>query len=210
MNLSFLTESHEAVRDEILEHLYKKYGIEFEAISLDLGQDAFLIAYPKGGDINTDIVQVQRIKRDGVVEFKDTYFGIIIREEIENEITNILSDIDLPFKVFAASDMFYFNNIFDSTKALSDYRQWEGSHGLQANIVFELEDFTNAEDYANRVFNKLEEAGQIMLINTNFFPSEIYAKISRANLLDIFSESMGPAKQLDKFVSFFKNIGGEN
>jgi len=75
-----------------------------------------LIAYPTHGNPHEDFIRMRRHGSEENARFFDTFFGVIIRDEIEAVITAALADISLPFKVFFSSDIYYFDNEFDGTK----------------------------------------------------------------------------------------------
>ena len=189
--MNIFPQSDESIRDELLRYLSEKYGREFTALALERGYSDYLHCYLKGGDPKADNVGVQRITRDTGVEYKDTYFGIVIREELENEVVSICSDIDLPMQAQYDSISQFFNNIFDSTKNYDDFKRWVENGNpwrFTVTIVIALDDTDKAEAYANHIFEQLSEAGFSGLVHVCSLPSEGYAKLTRINLNDLITQ----------------------
>ena len=190
--LNMFTESYEDIRDEMLQHLYEKYGIEFTGVSLERGHHDHLIAYPTGGDRDNDFVSMQRHVRDGEVEFRDTFFGVIMRDDLEAGVAAALADIDLPFQVFFSTGLgAVYDNKFDGTKTFADFNAWvaEGNPGrLSINVTFGIESVESTEcldAYADRAFEKIQETGYSLGVVLTFAPIEIFEQIDRSNRADI-------------------------
>jgi len=177
--INIFRQSNESVRDEILQHLYQKYGVAFTAISLERGHHDFLVAYPAGGNPDIDIVGVQRHVRDGNIEFRDTFFGIIIREDLETSVADALSDLSLPVQVVFPSSTIVFDNQFDRTKNLSDFNDWVHNGNpmhLFVSIVIEFENKEYVEIIANQAFDKLKDLGYMLDINLHLVPASILCR----------------------------------
>jgi len=190
--LNMFTESYEDIRDEMLQHLYEKYGIEFTGVSLERGHHDHLIAYPTGGDRDNDFVSMQRHVRDGELEFRDTFFGVIIRDDLEAGVAAALADIGLPFKVFFSTGLgAVYDNKFDGTKTFADFNAWvaEGNPGrLSINVTLGIESVESTEcldAYADRAFEKIQETGYSLGVVLTFAPIEIFEQIDRSNRADI-------------------------
>jgi len=186
--LNMFTESYEDIRDEMLQHLYEKYGIEFTGVSLERGHHDHLIAYPTGGDRDNDFVSMQRHVRDGEVEFRDTFFGVILRDDLEARVASVLADIGLPFKVFFSPRATVYDNKFDGTKTFADFNAWviEGNpFRLSINVTFGIESTECLDAYADRAFEKIRETGYSLGVVLTFAPIEIFEQIDRSNRADI-------------------------
>ena len=188
--LNMFTESYEDIRDEMLQHLYEKYGIEFTGDSLERGSHDYLIAFPTDGNKHEDFVRMRRhAMSDGVV-FYDTFFGVIIRDDLEARVTAALADIGLPVKVFFPSNNTYFNNIFDGTKTFEDFNQWvaDGNNfNLRVTIFFEVDSAECFDTYANHAIEKIKETGYMLNVIFHFTPTEIFEQIIRNNRTDIIA-----------------------
>ena len=187
--LNMFTESYEDIRDEMLQHLYEKYGIEFTGTSLERGHHDHLIAYPTGGDRDNDFVSMQRHVRDGEVEFRDSFFGVIMRDDLEAGVAAALADIGLPFKVFFSTGLgAVYDNKFDGTKTFADFNAWvaEGNPGrLPISVFFGVESTECFDTYANRAFEKIQETGYSLAVILNFTPNAAFEQITRSNRTDI-------------------------
>ena len=202
--LNMFTESYEDIRDEMLQHLYEKYGVEFIGDSLERGSHDFLIAYPKYGDMQEDHVRMQRHGSGENVRFSDTFFGVIIRDEIESIITTALADIGLPFKVFFSSHIYYFDNKFDSTKTFADFNAWvaEGNRmRITIGVWLEFNADENVDEYANRAFEYIEELGYLLHVNLQFAPTIVFEQVTRSNRITILQQSRGERTTFNRSVN---------
>lgn len=201
--MNILPMNDEAIKDEILAHLSQKYnGQEFEALSLEKGYSITLRCYPKGGDPQADNVRVEKITRDGETIYEDTYFGIIIRDEIESEIISACSGLPLPMKAHFKSNLQSFDNDFDGTKTYADLKQWiaNGNSSRFSVTVIVCADDSDKESYSEQIFNKLEKTDFHGMIDVCFYPSEAFEKITRTNRNEI-------ARQYpDQYAIFSKSI----
>jgi hypothetical protein len=204
-NMNIHQRSNESIRDEMLEHLSQKYGKQFTAISLERGHSDTLTCFSTGGDPIADIVRVRRTENNGTVELADTFFGVLIREELEAEVTKLLSGIAVPLRVIYPSDIAYFNNSFDATKNFADFMSWSSSGnnlwGFDICVILSLDKLDDAEIYANQVFDRISGSNFHGLIHAIVLPSEGFAKLTRANINDLVSEYDGRTTTISKNVS---------
>lgn len=89
--------------EETLEYLSEKYnGQKFVYESSETLYGKLLIyCYPDWGTYKTEKVRVRREVVDGKVQYKDTYFNIIMREDAEAEVVSVCADFGLEAKVFS-------------------------------------------------------------------------------------------------------------
>ena len=181
--------SDSAMKNELLTHLYEKYGVEFEPIKLVRGGGSnTLYCYPKGGCPEEDRIWVNKERVQGEMYFRDTYFTIIIREDLEAEVFAAISDLPLPKKVLLESDTLIFDpsNIFESTKTYADLMQAINDGNASARfsiaVAISADDLNESEreEYANQIFDRLEKDGFPGLVNILFYPSEAFEKITRS------------------------------
>ena len=202
--LNMFTESYEDIRDEMLQHLYEKYGIEFTGDSLERGSHDFLIAYPTDGNKHEDFVRMRRHGSGDNARFFDTFFGVIIRDEVETIITAALADIGLPFKVFFTSNSIYFDNKFDGTKTFADFNAWvsEGNRTpLTVGVILEFNADENADYYANRAFEYIDELGYLLDVSLQFAPTTIFEQVTRINRSTIFLQNRNDIILINRSVN---------
>ena len=196
----------------VLKHLSEKYdGQEFIPLGISntgyfgRGEDV-LHCYPKGGDPKTDDVDAGMLKtEDGEVEFNDNYFGILIREDVEAEVLDTLSDMNLPMKAYYR-EFGSFDEIFDGTKTYADLKKaiiaGEENHRFDIDIYLLCENIENREQYAEQIFDKLSEDGLRRLVDVYVTAdTNLYNRVTRRNQDEIFIPD-------DETVfSFYKIIG---
>jgi hypothetical protein len=205
----------EEAQNELLTHLIEKYdGQEFVPIGLEYEFGVFTLhCYPAGGDPETDIVKVEtrgnRIEGKAInAVTQDTYFGIIIREDVEAEVLAALSDLPLPMKVYFDRPSMYWDNFWDGSKTYADLKQYGIDRGdpyrFFVTIVVPMDgtDKTEKEEYANQVLDRLEKAGHRGLVSVCFFPNEAFEKVTRS--LTAFNDL---ARQYrDEYALFSKSL----
>jgi len=180
--LNMFTESYEDIRDEMLQHLYEKYGVEFIGDSLERGNHDFLIAYPKYGDMQEDHVRMQRHGSGENVRYVDTFFGVIIRDDLEGAVTEALADIGLPFQVDFAAQHFVFDNRFDGAKTFADFNEWiaEGnSFRLSLSVFLGVDSKDGVDKLADIAFEKIRELGYMLRVTLSFTPIETFEHLTR-------------------------------
>jgi len=180
--------SRTALHEELLEHMYQKYGIEFSIYRYhNRGSGSYLLeVYPTGGDPVYDIAHLswRGNQSTGEYSISDTFFGVLIREEVETEITNLLSDFPIPFRVFYPTTIAYFNNIFDSTKNLNDFLTWRLDYpywGFDITVVLSLNNLDEADAYANLVFDSISGSAFSGLFTVVVLPEEGFVRLTRTN-----------------------------
>jgi len=186
----------ERIRQEILAHMYEKYGVEFNVIAIDFSRTReYINMYPVGGCPEADNVRAVRMIVDGnVVETHDSYFGIIIREDAEAYVSAMLTDIDLPMNVFFESLVQHFDNIFDGTKTFADFQRIANesadisSRFNVAIIVSHDGDVEERQNVSEQIFDALTkgEFGGLALVM--FLPSEGFEKNTRTNRSELSNE----------------------
>jgi len=186
--------SERAITNEILTHLYDKYGVEFEVIRLQSlgGGDFVLHCFPRGGRREADYVQARLITMRGgerIREIHDNYFGIKIREDLEADVSDAIEDLPLPKKVFFSTHI-GFPNIFDGSKTYADLIQWvsEGnSWSLDVTIVISADSFDESEKeaYAEQIFEKIEQDSSVSGVIIRFYPNEVFEKNTRTNYIEL-------------------------
>ena len=189
--MNTFSQNDESVRDEILEYMNKKYNEEFTALSLDRGYTDVLLCMIQGGDPEADLILAQRITGDSGVVFKDTYFGNIIREDVEFEILSVCSILDIPMKAIYHSGASYYDNIFDGTKGYDDLKQWISDGNLfrfTVTIVLPLDAVDDSEVYAEQIYTLLSNANYQGLAYVCILPLEGFLEATRANLNNLINQ----------------------
>ena len=187
-------ERRERIGAEVLAHMYAKYGVEFNIRGHDWDRHRDrLTLYPVWGTFEGERVDVQRRVVDGGVVFSDSYFGIMIREDVEAEVLGMLSEVDLPMKAFYNRGTSSFDNMFDGTKTFADLRQWRADEGIPWSPIIALVvsydgDKENHEAVAEKIFDALIEKGFRGLVGVAILPDEVFAKATRINRDELYRE----------------------
>jgi len=202
--MNIFPQSDEAVRNQILSKLYDKYGKEFEAISLERGYSDILHCYPVGGSPDADYVRAVRQGKENDYIYKDTYFGIIIRDALEQEMQAACAGIGIPTLVVYHSDSLYFDDAFDNTKNYADFKQWLGEGNPwrhTVTVVLSPEEVDAGERYAEQIFEIFGDSGFHGLLYVSILPGEGFAKANRANLNNLISEYGEQASVFTKSIN---------
>jgi hypothetical protein len=178
----------EAIKEQMLQHMFDKYGVEFAVIDFEPNYNSLvsrLVVYPIGGNPETDRARVFRDRTTNDPEIRDTYFRIIIREDIEAEINAICQRLSLNSKTFGTSGA-SFDNKYDSTKNYEDYKNDnEYIPALLLTVVIAFEQDMDTE----RISDELTQAmlnerfkGSVMFY---FIEREHFDALTRNNVKDI-------------------------
>jgi hypothetical protein len=178
--------------EETLEYLSDKYdGQKFVYESSEYLHGKLLVyCYPDGGKYKTDRVRVRRETVDGKVEYLDTYFNIVIREDVEAEAEAICADLGLKVKAFFSADDSYIDNQFDSSKTYADYMKWDLEDGdidctRLYNLVIATDDFADRELKADEIIKGIEAKNIRCEAYVNFCTNEQFENYHRENLEEL-------------------------
>jgi len=198
MNISF--ETDESIRDEILDHLRNKYnGQEFTALALERGRYRdTLYCFVQGGDPEGDNVTADRTVKDGAKVYSDTYFAIIIREDLEAEVLAVCSDIDIPMQAYALSTSQFYNNMWDCTKNYADLKQWiaDGNpRRFDVTVVISVDNMENGEYFSKQIISAITESGYKGIVGVlAITDADVYSKITRSNQNDLIRQNRDSTK----------------
>ena len=177
----------------MLKHLSQKYnGQKFITLYMDgggyFGQGTTkLHCYPKGGDPKADRVWVETwTTKEGERIIQDSYFGIIIREDLEAEVLAACSGLPLPMKAYLVSGNMCYDDIFDGSKTYADFKQWiNDGNSKRLNVTVSVSadgfDKSEKEQYANQIHDKLEKDGFCGFASVLFYPGEAFDQLTRTN-----------------------------
>jgi len=119
------------IRTELLERLSSKYKREFIPISFRVvtwlnSDDVMykLTCYPFRGDPEYDYTVIERIDKDNTVDYQDTFFGNIIRSDMEKEIFDLLAEFNYPYTVTYRVGYTFYDDSFDVNSTLTDFKNW--------------------------------------------------------------------------------------
>lgn len=206
----------------VQKYLSEKYpGQEFVIVSISgmsygslwNSTDKHIVCYPKGGDPETDkfkvktYIPVDENGNEGEREFRDNYFAILIREDVEADVLNTLSDMNLPMKVFY-QETAYYGMEYDSTNTYADLKKdiMEGTNirWINVSIFLLCKDAENSKQYAQQIYDTLlSENGVIYSSDVYMVADEtIYEEITRKNYYDVYQEHD------ESIVKFYESIVG--
>ena len=205
------------------ERLVQKYlsenypGQEFIITSIRKGGlfgigPTYMTGYPKGGDPETDkfevktYIPVDENGKKGERQFSENYYAILIREDVEADVLDTLSDVNLPMKVYYRESGYYDRD--ESTKTYVELKTeiLEGRSPRRINVsIFLLcKDAENSKQYAQQIYDTLlSENGVIYSSDVYMVADEtIYEEITRKNYYDVYQEHD------ESIVKFYESIVG--
>lgn len=177
--------SSEQIRDEMLNFMNIKYGKTFIGLSLerrgiDRSSDK-LVCYADGENRNEDFAYVYRDINCGVTEYSDTYFGVLIRDEVESEIERICLSFGLDAKVFSNTLTRIYSNEYDMSKTLSDLKSDSAQPGLLVEAALTSDGGFLNDAESQKLFNALREADFRGAFTLYYFTQTVFESISNAN-----------------------------
>lgn len=203
--------------------LSEKYpGQEFIITSIRKGGyfgigSTYVTGYPKGGDPETDKFEVQTYipvgenGQKGERRFWDNYYAILIREDVEADVIDTLSDVNLPMKVYYRESGYY-EREDDSTKTYAKLKaeilEGKSPRRITVSIFLLCKDAENSKQYAQQIYDTLlSENGVIFRADVYMVADEtIYKEITRKNYYDVYQEH---DKSIVKFSESMDGYKGE-
>ena len=180
--------NEEIIVKETLAYMKEKYcGQEFVFDHI-IGQNkkSIICCYPEGSDIETDPVDVERSVADGKVKYRDTYFNILIRDDIEADIVGMCKDLGMPMTVTFSENSMYVDDQFDGTKTYADYKVWaqenKSSHLFHLSIF--IHDDDDCESLAQEIVDRVQTGRIHGALNMFFYPIETYTEENLQNDMD--------------------------
>jgi hypothetical protein len=185
------TRQAEKIRDEMLQYMNAKYGKEFLAVSLDQrgidnSKDVFK-CYAKGENPDTDYASVYRMGTGNNISYSDTYFGVIVRDDVETEISSICRELSLDSKAFFSFARYCYDSIYDSTKTYADFLEDEDRPGIAVKVGVAFEQDGDAESISEQIFQIMEDRGFRGYLNIHFITKEAFDNLSWENSDKILS-----------------------
>lgn len=176
--------SSEQIRDEMLNFMDAKYGKTFVGLSLerrgiDRNSDK-LICYADGEDRDRDFAYVYRDITEGVAEYSDTYFGVLIRNEVESEIENICRSFGFEAKVYSETLVRIYANEYDKSKTLSELKLDKTQPRLLVEIALTGADDA-LEEKSDAIFNALAENNLRGIFTLYYFSQTEFDSINDEN-----------------------------
>jgi hypothetical protein len=189
--------SKEVVIAQMKAHLEKKYGevdfveLSYRPVQLTQSYDE-LIACPPGGDSKADQFVVLRLKGDEGTYFLDDYYGLLVREEYEQLVTETASDFLGPVKVCASFLETSFPRDVTAATPLKDVLDAEeltwalvdvfvaGTEGDVAEFEKQAKVFT--DEWSQRY------PKTVLGIRVTLIPPEAYETLVRENHTDIYAQ----------------------
>lgn len=173
--------SESRIKSETLAYMKEKYyGQEFVVDRVVIEEKHTIIyCYPKGSDSETDPVRVERTIIDGNAQYRDTYFNILIREDLEADVGSICKDLGLTVIVkFIGSSWLYMDNQFDGTKTYTDFKEWEkeNKYLVTFKIYIYVDNQADCESIANEIIQRVQDEGLCASVRMPFYPIEYYTE----------------------------------
>lgn len=177
--------SSSQIRDEMLEYMSIKYGKNFIGLSLersgiDRSSDK-LICYAEGEDRYKDFTYVYRDVNEDIVTYSDTYFNIVIRDEVEKGIENIMNQLGYEAKAFSGTLTRIYDQKYDSSKTLFDLMSDNTQPGLLVEIALTGSFNTLSEEDSQKLFNALSDAKFRGAFSLYYFSKPIFDSITDEN-----------------------------
>lgn len=203
----------------VQKYLSEKYpGQEFIITSISKGGyfgigSTYMTGYPKGGDPETDkfdvktYIPVDENGNEGEREFWDNYFAILIREDVEADVFAMLSDLNLPMKVYYRENAYYGMD-YDSTNTYADLKkdivEGKSERWINVSIFLLCKEEENSKQYAQQIYDTLlSEKGVIFSSDVYMVTDEtIYKEITRKNYYDLYQEHD------ESMVKFYESMDG--
>ena len=165
-----ITQKFEDNKDIFLAHMEEKYEKTFLPVSYTsegVVVDEEFRCYVEGTDKERDVISVIRQEENGEEVIYDDYFGILIRDEYENRVQNLCSEVVDEAKVYINQfEVSYFSNELTKEHTIDDAVAMGQSISAFKYIFFEVvpgeeEAFYNACEYMCNVMKEKRFTGSV-------------------------------------------------
>ena len=194
----------------MLAHLKEKYGQEFVSLGtrdsghFGRGADIILDFYLKDGDVKDDYGWLSMSK--GSRFFEDSYFGVIIREDLEADVLVACTDMGLPMKAYFYGGSYSFDESFDKTKTYTDFKEWNENNGFPHRFDIEVWVFIDGYDEygkkecADEIFDRIESDGYHGEVEIHLLPSKAFLEITQLNRYELKEQ------YYDEYAVYYKSL----
>ena len=184
--LDYSKPTSEQIRDEMLNFMNLKYdktfiGLSLEQRGIDRSSDK-LVCYAEGDNRDKDFAYVYRDISDGVIEYSDTYFAILIREELNDEIENICRNFGFESKVYSDTLTCLYANEYDKSKTLADLKSDKSQPGFLVEVALTTTGIDLNEEISQEIFNAFREANLLGDFTLYSFTRPIFDTVTDANV----------------------------
>ncbi len=150
MGMTGCMSEKERMEEEMLAHMYEKYGVEFEVQEfigrgIDCSYDVWY-CNAKGDHPETDRIEVHRWYGGEETEYSDDYFSRLVRDEVERKIGEVVDNYVPEYKIYMSLGTTYASEEYCSITQLEDYVQ-DPDRGSAFKIFIYLLDTVNDEDF---------------------------------------------------------------
>lgn len=184
----------EKQQQEMLEHMYKKYGIRLQVDWSD--KTVYADGYNQWncsieGTTNENQkgkIEVIRWRKKREQQFEDTYYPILISSEIENRVHKALDKYFDEYKAYVRPDNTYVANKFNSINQIEEYFKEKPAECTCYHVTIHLPDHAN-NNY-DKTEKKLSEILKSADIDNCYYiiywtDKEIYNNITSENSINI-------------------------
>lgn len=186
----------ERIADEMLDYMSAKYGEDFVAISLhtkgvEMGYDE-LVCYEANSSPLTDKVYVRRYTTDDGIEFHDSYWGILIRSQLEKEINDVCLSYFTTSVTYASMSVHTFNDELKEDSSLEDGLAMGESIHATVFIYVESKENNNVDEYARTVLEIIKRKFPHNVMRLFYVTDGTCEKINRNNYNSFLNDYYNP------------------
>lgn len=180
---------------EMRTHLSEKYGdINYKLISFvpagwEHSYDLLNISVEKDGN---EYIRVERHKDDNGYYYKDNYFGLLIRDEFENEVLECASKHFDDFMVYADLKSDNYPNSLDDSSTFEDFLNVKEELDHIIFFVIVNDTFENTAEFNNAAKAFVDDWAQIGIASIPRIlcvTSEVYENSERTDYDQILNEN---------------------
>lgn len=184
--------SEQQIIAEMKNHLSDKYGnIEYDvkgfiASGWDHPYDVLnLVTIVDGLE---ESFRVERHENEGKYVYKDNYFGVVIREEFENQVIVLAEKYFPEFKVFAGMQSHMYPDSLNGDSNLEDMLAIKDEIGSITFIVLVNEKFGDVEEFNDAAKAFILEWSELKIPSTPriiYLLEDVYKTMDRSNYSDV-------------------------
>jgi hypothetical protein len=182
--------------EELLEYLEAKYDRKFIPLSMTgggfMGGNEILFCYAEGSDPELDRAEAMKAYPDGnhknKPRYHDSYFGILVRDEIEGFIKEICTEVGVDADVYYNGSN-YFDNKYDHTKTYADVRADWGYEYPTVRMFISDANIENSDDIHNAIVDEAFNRHFSGSLQMTFVSLEVKQQIDRSNWREYYDST---------------------
>ena len=204
---------------DAIKYISEKYQQEFTPLSYDLSDymsDRDVVeCYTEGMDPENEHVSIYITKKDGKTVYHDNYADFLLRDTIEQHVTNVAKNEFRECKTFKSTGAAPLPDKLNKNSTLDDMYRQNPDYEIWCVVLIREEPDLSYDDYAKKIDaieKQLSSEGHIYIIQIYAVSDELYESTQRyqRDLFDSYCVKNDSADGSNLFYIYNATIDREN